>query len=381
MPRYVLIVPDKFKGTLTAPQAAAAIARGWGEVRPQDRLELAPMSDGGEGFGEVLGTLLRAKRRECDTVDAAGQPCRAEWWATPDSGTAIFETAQVNGLARLPPGRHHPFHLDTFGLGAALRAIERSGLRRLVLGLGGSATNDGGFGLARALGWTFRDAAGTEIQSWTDLGRLEAAEPPARPLALPPTTIAVDVANPLLGPQGATRVFGPQKGLRTDELDKAEGCLRRLAETLRARTGGTPEQEPGAGAAGGLGFGLKVFARGEFQSGAAIFAELSRLEDHIRRADVVVTGEGALDEQSWMGKGTGFIASLAARAGKRCLCLAGQVSPSFQGRDPSHDAVVIGSNGFQAWAIVPGFATLAASKARAADSLRRLAAQVAASES
>ena len=162
----VLIVPDKFKGTLTAPEAAAAIARGWGEVRPQDQLELVPMSDGGEGFGELLGTLLGAERRICETTDAAGRPCRAEWWAAPESGTAIFETAQVNGLARLPPGRHHPFHLDTFGLGAALRAIERSGLRRLVLGLGGSATIDGGFGLARALGWTFRAKDGSVLRQW-----------------------------------------------------------------------------------------------------------------------------------------------------------------------------------------------------------------------
>ena len=374
----ILIVPDKFKGTLTAREAAAAIARGWGEARPQDRLELVPMSDGGEGFGELLGTLLGAARRDCETTDAAGRPCRAEWWAAPDSGMAVFETAQVNGLARLPPGQYPPFQLDTFGIGAVLREIEQSGARRLILGLGGSATNDGGFGLARALGWVFRDNIGAEIRSWTELDRLAAAEPPARPLGFAQIVVAVDVSNPLLGPRGATRVYGPQKGLRPEDLAKAEGCLARLAETLRPRLGSVAEQEPGAGAAGGLGYGLKAFAGGEFRPGAAIFAELAGLEEQIQQADLVITGEGALDEQSRMGKGTGFVADLAARAGKRCLCLAGRISSSF--RDPSPDGVVGDSKDFAAWAIVPEVATEAESRARPADCLRRLAARAAAAQ-
>ena len=365
----VLIVPDKFKGTLTAPEAAAAIARGWAEARPQDSLELVPMSDGGEGFGELLGALLGAERRICETTDAAGRPCRAEWWAAPETATAIFETAQVNGLARLPPGKYQPFQLDTFGIGAVLREIEKSGARRLILGLGGSATNDGGFGLARALDWVFRDAAGTEIRSWTDLDRLATAEPPARILGFAQIIVAVDVANPLLGPTGATRVYGPQKGLRPEDLAQAEGCLARLAATLRPQLGPAAEQEPGAGAAGGLGYGLKAFAGGKFRPGAAIFAELAGLEQKIRQADWVITGEGALDEQSRMGKGTGFVAEMAARAGKRCLCLAGRIAPDFT-ESPWP--------GFAARAIVPDVATEAESRAHPAECLRRLAACAAA---
>ena len=365
----VLIVPDKFKGTLTAPEAAAAIARGWAEARPQDSLERVPMSDGGEGFGELLGALLGAERRICETTDAAGRPCRAEWWAAPESGTAIFETAQVNGLARLPPGKYQPFQLDTFGIGAVLREIEKSGARRLILGLGGSATSDGGFGLARALGWVFRDGAGTEIRSWTDLDRLATAEPPARILGFAQIIVAVDVANPLLGPTGATRVYGPQKGLRPEDLAQAEGCLARLAATLRPQLGPAAEQEPGAGAAGGLGYGLKAFAGGKFRPGAAIFAELAGLEQKIRQADWVITGEGALDEQSRMGKGTGFVAEMAARAGKRCLCLAGRIAPDFT-ESPWP--------GFAARAIVPDVATEAESRAHPAECLRRLAACAAA---
>ena len=364
----VLIVPDKFKGTLTAPGAAAAIADGWSAVRPQDSFELVPMSDGGEGFGELLGARLGAERRLCETTDAAGRPCRAEWWAAPEVGTAIFETAQVNGLARLSPGKYNPFQLDTFGIGAVLRDAEQAGVRRMILGLGGSATNDGGFGLARALGWIFRDGAGTEIRVWTDLDRLAKAEPPPRPLGFEQIVIAVDVANPLLGPTGATRVYGPQKGLRPEDLAQAERCLARLAEKLRPQLGTAAEQEPGAGAAGGLGYGLKAFVGGRFRPGTSIFAELAGLEEKIRRADLVITGEGALDEQSRMGKGTGFVADMAARAGKRCLCLAGRVSVGDVGN----------SNGFEAWAILPDIATEAESHAHPADCLRRLAARAAA---
>ncbi len=369
MPLRILIVPDKFKGTLTAPQAAAAIARGWAEARPQDLLEELPMSDGGDGFGKILGGLLGADRRTCGTVDAAGRSRTAEWWFRPDAGQAVFEAAQVNGLALLPPGQYHPFQLDTFGIGAVLRAVERVGARRLCIGIGGSATNDGGFGAARALGWVFRDSAGEGLQRWTDLDRLATVELPSRPLGIPEVAIAVDVANPLLGPEGATRVYGPQKGLRAEELPKAEGCLRRLAEVLRARTGQAVEEEAGAGAAGGLGFGLKVFAGGRFQSGAALFATQARLEDRIRQADLVVTGEGALDAQSLMGKGVGFVSDLAARAGKRCLCLAGSVA--MAPREAPWP-------GFQAFAIVPGIAPLPEAQAHAGDCLRRLAAQTAA---
>ena len=366
----ILIVPDKFKGTLSAPQAAEAIAQGWAAARPRDPLETLPMSDGGDGFGDILGALLRAQRRTCPTVDAAGRPRTAEWWWSPSTGEAVIETAQVIGLALLPPGRYPPFQLDTFGLGALLRAARKARARRLLLGLGGSATNDGGFGLARALGWTFRAKDGSVLRQWTGLDRLAAVIPPPRPLDLPPLRIAVDVANPLLGPSGATRVYGPQKGLRPDELEKAENGLRGLAEGMRALAGRAAEDEPGAGAAGGLGYGLKVFAGGEFRSGAALFASLAGLEDRIRRADLVITAEGMLDAQSFMGKGVGLVANLAARAGKPCFCLAGSIAPDLR---PAPDA------GFQAFAIVPGIAAWSAAQAQAAECLRRLAAQAAVS--
>lgn len=367
MPLRVLIVPDKFKGTLTAPQAAKAIARGWSDVRPDDTLEELPMADGGEGFGELLGASLHARRITCSTVDAARRPRAAAWWRAAGD-VAIVEAAQVNGLDLLPVGEYHPFQLDTYGLGAVLRAAEDASARVVYVGIGGSATNDGGFGLARALGWRFLDASGDALCVWTELDRLTELRAPTRQLSFGAVIIAVDVANPLLGERGATRVYGPQKGLLGADLLKAEACLRRLAEVTRAASLGGCADDAGAGAAGGLGFGLRAFVGGSFESGARIFARLAGFEPKIRDADLVITGEGALDAQSLMGKGVGLVVEAAARAGKRCFCLAGTVA-----LDPSS----LHWPKFRTFAIVPDVADLEHAKTHSEACLRELAARAA----
>ena len=367
----VLVVPDKFKGTLTARQAAMAIARGWLEVRPADAIETLPMADGGDGFGEILGQLLNAQPRTCATVDAAGRSRVAAWWFEPESKSAVIETAEVNGLSLFPRGQFHPFQLDTFGLGALLREAERAGATRVIAGVGGSATNDGGFGVARALGFRFRDASGAELRSWTELERLERIDAPMQSLAFESLTVAVDVANPLLGANGATVVYGPQKGLLISDLPKAEACLLRLAEVVRAERGEDFALEPASGAAGGLGFGLRAFCGGTFASGGEIFATLSRLDERIRAADLVITAEGRFDEQTLMGKGVGVVADAAARAGKACYCLAGAVQI---------DAAHVRWPRFRAFPIVPEVADLADATANADECLSRLAAHVAAVE-
>jgi glycerate 2-kinase len=364
----VLVVPDKFKGTLTAPQAAAAIARGWSDIRPYDRIEQLPMADGGDGFGEIMGHLLDARRQTCSTVDCAGRPRLAQWWLAPDGITAIVETAQVNGLALFEPGQFHAFQLDTFGIGAVFRQAEATGVRRLYVGIGGSATNDGGFGLARSLGWTFWNTDGTELLAWTQLNTLARVETPQRTLAFDELIIAGDVMNPLLGSRGATRVYGPQKGLLGADLAHAEACMARLVAVTEPLTGRESSRHDGAGAAGGLGFGLEVFCGGTLQSGGEIFATLSRLEQRIQHADLVITAEGAMDAQTLMGKGVGMVAEAAARNGKRCLCLAGTVSV---------DPATVLWPGFVSRAIVPGMATLDESQKNAECCLQRLAAQVA----
>lgn len=322
MPRRVLIVPDKFKGTLTASAAAKAIAHGWRSARPEDLLDLAPMSDGGDGFGGVMSELFGAKMQTLATVDAAQRPIRANWWRA--GATAIVESAEVIGLAK-----HrglHPFKLDTFGLDALLRAAAQSGCTCCLIGIGGSATNDAGFGLARALGWEFLDAEGTSIETWTQLYRLAALRQPMRKRWFRELIVAVDVQNPLLGPRGCTRVYGPQKGLARKDFKLTERCLRQLAAVAAVQLKRDCAGEPGAGAAGGLGFGLRIFLGAHLQPGFELFARQAHLERRLRRADLVITGEGRIDPSTFMGKGVGQIARECRCLGVPCIGLAGVVS-------------------------------------------------------
>jgi len=318
----VLIMPDKFKGTLAAAGVCAAIARGWKSVRPQDELELLPMSDGGDGFGEAMSQLLKARVRSVRTLDAAHRPITANWWWVPKQKLAIIEAARVNGLALLPPKKFHPFQLDTFGLGRLLQEAVKSGAKSCVVGIGGSATNDGGFGLARSLGWKFFDRGGRELEQWWQLSHLARVIPPGSPLTLP-ITVAVDVSNPLLGTRGCSRVYGPQKGLRAEDMAFAEKCLRRLGFVLEKQMNLSLATVPGAGAAGGLGFGLMAFAGAQARSGFDLFANAADLEKRIRKSDLVITGEGAVDRQTFMGKGVGQVALLCKKLGVPCMALAG----------------------------------------------------------
>ncbi|HYE33064.1 MAG TPA: glycerate kinase [Methylomirabilota bacterium] len=318
----VLIVPDKFKGTLTAKQAAEAIAAGWRAARPLDELELLPMSDGGDGYAEVFGSMLGARQQMVQTVDAAHQPRAASWWFSSESKVAVVETAQSNGLALLPPGKFHPFQLDTWGVGELLKDAARQGARTCYAGVGGSATNDGGFGMARALGWKFIDHAGREIAEWTKLEDLKTIHPPSRRL-FDEVWVANDVQNPLLGIQGASRIYGPQKGLKQADFALAEACLGGLAEVCRGQFGIDYAAIPGAGAAGGLGFGMVAFAGGKFRPGFELFAEVAHLDGRIGKADLVISAEGAIDEQTAMGKGVGGVAVLCAKQAKPCFGLAG----------------------------------------------------------
>ncbi len=337
MPLKILIAPDKFKGTLTAQAAAQAMAAGWRRARPHDALVSLPMSDGGEGFGEIMGRLLGATVQTVRTVDAAGRPCTARWWWELKTRTAVIESAGVIGLAMLPPAKFHPFELDTFGLGAVLRAASAKGARRCMIGIGGSATNDGGFGLARALGWEFRDCAGGLIARWTDLHTLAEVRAPRRRRWFDELLVAVDVQNPLLGVRGATRVYGPQKGLQPSELAAAEKNLRRLARVM-SRGAAEFQKHPGAGAAGGLGFCLLAFLGARAESGFGLFARHAKLEQRLRAADMVVTGEGRVDASTLMGKGVGQIARRCRDLKIPCLALAGRISDRDKVLRWFHDA-------------------------------------------
>jgi glycerate kinase len=328
----VLVIPDKFKGTLTARQAAETIARGWHSGRPADELDLLPMSDGGDGFGEVMGALLAAVPRKIKTCDAAHRPCTARWWWQARSKTAMLDTAGVVGLAMLPHRRYHPFELDTFGLGLVLEAALKFGARRCLIGLGGSATNDGGFGLARALGWRFLDRSGRRIKKWIDLADLSKLIPPEHPPRNVEFVIAVDVQNPLLGPHGASRIYGPQKGLEPGDFAAAERALRNLARAAKNLHGSDLARLPGSGAAGGLGFGFCAFLPGQLVHGFELFARESKLESKMRRADLVITGEGGIDRSTAMGKGAGCVAALARKLGIPCIGLSGALDRNLRSR-------------------------------------------------
>jgi glycerate kinase len=374
MSRRVLIVPDKFKGTLTARAAAEAMAWGWASVHPADALDLLPMTDGGDGFGLLLSELLGAVTRSVATVDAAHRPRSAEWGWSASTQTAIIESTQSIGLALLPSGQFHPRQLDTRGLGETIASALDQGARKLIIGLGGSATNDGGFGMARALGGRFFDAAGGEIEIWPDLTRLARWTMPTSRFEAVEIVAGCDVENPLLGPQGCSAVYGPQKGLKPADFPAAEAALARLAEVTRQQLGRDVALEPGSGAAGGLGFALRAFLGGRLESGFGIFAALAGLPARIAAADLVLTGEGGLDRQTLMGKGTGRVAVLAKAAGKPCVGLAGMVEavPELELAANAAQRLFAGT-----YALVPEVTTLDEAKAEAGRHLEELARRVA----
>jgi glycerate kinase len=369
MSRRILIIPDKFKGTLTARQAAYAIAAGWRSVHPNDVLHCIPMSDGGDGFGSVLAGALEATRQTTATIDSAGRSRSSDWWVSPSRSIAVVETAQTIGLALLPHGQFHPFQLDSFGIGAVLRDAVASGARDCWVGIGGSSTNDAGFGLARSLGWQFLDSDGNEILRWRELTRLVRVIRSKEPLqATCRFTVAVDVENPLLGPTGCSRVYGPQKGLRPEDMIQAEAALEQLAKVMAKELGRDIAVIPGSGAAGGLGFALMAFLDARVESGFEIFARAADLDRHVDWSDLVLTGEGSLDRQSLMGKGTGRVAARARQHGRPCYGLAGMVEPL----GPGETSLFTLTRG-----IVPALAPVEAAKADAARWLEELARQIA----
>ncbi len=309
---------------MTALAAANAMVCGWKKVRPHDQLELLPMSDGGDDFGEIIGQLLGAKTQRIETVDAAHRPMKTIWWRDIKNKIAIIDSAKIIGLAQLAFRKFHPFELDTFGLGKVLQAAADSDAKKCLIGIGGSATNDSGFGMARALGWKFLGKDNFEIRDWWQLHKLAQIKKPTMQLPMK-ITIAIDVQNFLLGASGCTRIYGPQKGLRQEDFFWAEKCLRRLAKISARQFGQDFSRLPGAGAAGGLGFGLMTFTGGKPKSGFELFAQYSNLGKKIQRAHLVMTGEGSLDQQTLMGKGVGQIARLCQQQNIPCLALAGMI--------------------------------------------------------
>lgn len=323
MAASILIAPDKFKGSLSATQAAEAIATGLRRVDPDARLDLCPIADGGEGFMEAVETALGGCRIACRAVDALDRGIDSDYVVVDFRGerTAVLEMAETAGMWRLSATERDPLRATTRGVGMQIAdAVGRQGVSRVILGLGGSATNDGGAGMAAELGVRFLDREGRELDPRPqDLARVERIDDSGR-IPLPPVVAACDVDNPLLGGRGATAVFSEQKGSTEESRPRLEAALARLAEFS---AGGRFAVREGAGAAGGLGFGLLCFADAELVSGFDLVAGLLDLERRVAAADLVVTGEGAIDAQSLSGKGPVALARLARRHGVRVVGLCG----------------------------------------------------------
>jgi glycerate kinase len=329
VPSRILIACDKFKGSLSAPEACAAIASGLRRSFPTACLDERPIADGGEGFAAALQAPLNGRWVETAAHDALGRPIIARWLLgeTTEGTLAVIEMAEASGMWRIAANERDLPSSGTFGTGELMRhAIERHGVSRMVIGLGGSATNDGGAGMAAALGVRFLDVAGRELAPHPAAlsGRLARIDF-SQCIALPPVTAACDVENPLLGPAGATRVFGPQKGADAANMELLEGVL---GELVRLSGGESNALLPGAGAAGGLGFGLLQFAAARLTPGFELLASLTGLEDAVKQADWVITGEGSLDAQSLSGKGPVALARLARRHGKRVIAICGKADAS-----------------------------------------------------
>ena len=331
----VLVAPQEFKGTLTAVEAAEAVRRGLSAAHPSWCCDLLPMADGGPGTTDALLAALGGDRRVSPALDPWLRPIEAAWGLLPGN-RAVVECAVASGLLHMAPAELTPegvLRASSYGTGQLIAAALAAGVDALIVGLGGSATNDGGAGMAQALGFALLDDAGRPLApggaALASLARIDASG--AHPRLLDVRVIgATDVTNPLCGPQGAAAIYGPQKGAEAAVIAELDAALAHFAEVIERDLGISVAQRAGAGAAGGLGAGVIAFLGAELLSGARVVAEAAGLEARIRQADVVITGEGRLDAQTAFGKTPQYVARAASEAGRPVVCLAGSVDAGYE---------------------------------------------------
>jgi glycerate kinase len=329
----ILIAPDKFKGTLNAREVAQNIARGLLDIVPDAQIEIAPMADGGEGTAEAICHVRDCSWVECKAHDPLGREIDARYGWIEQEKLAVMEMSEAAGMRRLAENERDPIRATTFGVGEMILDASRRGAREIIIGLGGSATNDGGFGMARALGYRFEFEHEHEYEHErehervcvTDLVELKGIKKPDD-FVLPKIIAAVDVRNPLLGENGATQVFGPQKGASESELDNLGRALTKLADVVANQFGFDYRDLPGAGAAGGLGFGLLSFCGATIRPGFEVVAEAVGLESKMKDSDLVITGEGSLDRQTLEGKTPAGVAGLARKLHKPVFAIVGRAT-------------------------------------------------------
>jgi glycerate kinase len=323
-PLTVLFAPDSFKGSLTSVEVAQALATGWRRGRPADTLLLSPLADGGEGTLVAIAAAGGWAWQSATVADPLGRPVAARWLQSTDGTRAVVELAEASGLSRLAAAERDPLGATTRGTGEVLTAAIDAGVRTITLGIGGSATNDGGAGILAALGVRFADDGRGGIAS-ADLSGLDPR------LAEVTLRIACDVTNPLLGEHGAAATYGPQKGASPSDVALLDERLGRYADALERATGTGERDTAGAGAAGGTGFGLLCLRERigslELVPGIDLVMDETDLAGKLARSDIVITGEGRIDEQTAFGKTALGVARRAAEAGVACIAVGGGVMP------------------------------------------------------
>ena len=330
----VLVCPDKFRGTLTARQAAEAIERGWLRERPGDSLDLVPLADGGEGTLDVLAPAdaSYARRLRRTVTGPMGDPVEAPFGILGESG--VVEMARASGLALLGADRRDPLRTTTRGTGELMAAALEAGARRLLVCLGGSATNDAGVGMAAALGGSFLDVEGRGVTEGgaglVALDRIDVGPVTSRLRSIDVVGVT-DVDNPLCGPSGASTVFGPQKGASPEDVVLLDRALAHTAVIAARDLGVDRSSEPGAGAAGGLGFGLLAFCGAKLRPGVEVVMDAVGFDSHLEAADLIITGEGSFDQQSLRGKVPAGVIAAAEMVGAPVTILCGVASVEAAG--------------------------------------------------
>lgn len=367
----VVVAPNALKGSLTAPAAAEALAAGWREVIPEAEFRLIPVSDGGDGFVESLVAATGGTIREVRVADPLGRPVESVFGLLGDGRTAVIEMARASGLVLLAEAERNPEKTSTFGTGQLILAALEAGCTQILIGIGGSATNDGGTGMARALGTRFLADDGTELGgTGGELARIARIDLSGldRRLSAATVRVACDVDNPLTGTEGAAAVYGPQKGATPEMVARLDGGLANLAAVIRRDLGRDVERLPGAGAAGGLGGGLVAFLGADLVPGIELVIEATGLEKAVAGAAMVLTAEGRIDAQTLHGKAPYGVARVARRYGVPVIAFAGSMADEALLVPDHFDAVL---------SVVPGPQSLAEAMAQAAENLTAAAARAA----
>jgi len=329
----IVIAPQGFKGNLTALEVAQAIEKGIKRVVPDATTTIKPMADGGEGTVQALVDATGGEIMVTEVTDPLQGRVNAHWGILNDKVTAVIEMASASGLPLVPPEKRNPLVTTTYGTGELIRAALDRGCRKLIIGIGGSATNDGGAGMAQALGAKLLDAKGEELTSGgaalTRLEHIDVSNLDSR-LADFEVTLASDVNNPLCGPRGASAIYGPQKGATPEMVKQLDAALAHYADVIKKDLSIDSRDVPGAGAAGGLGLGLMVFLKAKTIPGIDVVIKATNLVDALKDADLVFTAEGRIDRQSAMGKVPTGVALKAKEFGSPVIALAGEVADDYR---------------------------------------------------